>query len=154
MVTPEEVVQKIRMALSPSGDFPVNARIVAELKELTSNPDATAQQITEVILREPSLGTRVLHLVNSPFYRRGKAILTVSQAVVQIGMKPLAELCSGLILLQRFVGGARRGGPFAQCLRKLLVTSLLSGDNPAKEGLPGHKADETGYLAGTFSELG
>lgn len=156
----EQFIEKLRNALRKDGDFPASAKIVSELRILTSDPRTTANQITEVILREPSLGTRVLHLVNSSFYRRAKPIMTVSQAVVQIGMKPLAELCAGLVLLQKFVPTARRGGAFANCLQKTILTSLLSSSLSSEAKSPGHgpgaasKADECGYLAGSFAELG
>src|SRR4051812_10945405 len=100
--SPDELLKRLRTALKKDGDFPASARIVNELKALTTDPKTTANQLAEVILREPSLGARVLHLVNSSFYRRSKPIMTVSQAVIQVGMKPLAELCAGLVLLQKF----------------------------------------------------
>ena len=159
-LTADELIQKLRSALQRSGDFPASAKIVGELRQLASDPKASANQVTEVILREPSLGVRVLHLVNSSFYRRAKPIMTVSQAVVQIGMRPLAEMCSGLVLLQKFVPAARRGGSFANCLRRTVVTSLLSSvispgvaattATPSKTS----KNEEYGYLAGSFAELG
>ncbi len=151
-----ELVTKLKRALSKDGDFPASAKIVTELRQLSSDPNTTANQITEIILKEPSLGTRVLHLVNSSFYRRAKPIMTVSQAVVQIGMKPLAELCSGLVLLQKFVPVARRGGVFANCLRKMTVSSLLAGALGSEMGrsMGGGKSHESGYLAGTFAEIG
>ena len=143
-LTPDELIQRLRSALAKDGDFPASAKVVSELRQLTNDPKTTASQITEVILREPSLGTRVLHLVNSSFYRRAKAIMTVSQAVVQIGMRPLAEMCAGLVLLQKFVPTARQGGSFANCLRKTVLTSLLTSSistqtaasNPTPRGTP------------------
>jgi HD-like signal output (HDOD) protein len=157
-MTAEEFVEKLRSALRRDGDFPASAKIVSELRMLTSDPRTTANQVTEVILKEPSLGTRVLHLVNSSFYRRAKPIMTVSQAVVQIGMKPLAELCSGLVLLQKFVPLARRGGAFAACLQQTVLTSLLSSSISSQTkknvGPQSSKSDECGYLAGSFAELG
>jgi len=156
-ITAEELVRKLRQALRREGDFPASAKVVTELKQLTSDPKTTANQVTEVILREPSLGVRVLHLVNSSFYRRAKPIMTVSQAVVQIGMKPLAEMCSSLVLLQKFVPAARRGGSFANCLRKTILTSLLASaivPGISKSGRTASRTDEYGYLAGSFYELG
>lgn len=154
--TAEEFLEKLRSALRKDGDFPASARIVAELRRLVGDPNTTAAQVTEVVLREPSLGPRILHLVNSSFYRRAKPIMTVSHAVVQIGMKPLAELCAGLVLVQRFVTLARKGGTFATCLQRSLVTSLVAGSisEPIPGASPGAKADETGYLAGLIAELG
>lgn len=158
MIAADELIAKLRSALQREGDFPVSAKVVSELRQLTSDPKTTAEQVTELILREPSLGTRVLHFVNSAFMRRAKPILTVSQAVIQIGMKPLADLCAGLVLLQKFVPASRRSGPFAQCLKRTVLVSLLSsslkpalseGDNKKRS-----KIDEGGYLMGQFSELG
>jgi hypothetical protein len=163
-LSPEELIEKLRSALARDGDFPASAKVVSELRTLCNDPKTTASQITEVILREPSLGTRVLHLVNSSFYRRAKPIMTVSQAVIQIGMRPLAEMCAGLVLLQKFVPTARQGGVFANCLRKTVLTSLLSSSvsaasNTTERGpqfgsTRGGRTDEFGYLAGSFAELG
>lgn len=151
-----DIVDKLKAALQRDGDFPASAKLVGELRMLVSDPKTTANQVTEVILREPSLGTRVLHLVNSSFYRRAKPIMTVSQAVIQIGMRPLAELCAGLILLQKFIPAARGGGSFASCLQGTILTSLLTSSLSAAGGSngPQSKADETAYLAGSFCELG
>lgn len=158
MITADELVKKLRSALQSDGDFPVSAKIVSELRQLTSDPKTTAEQITEVILREPSLGTRVLHFVNSAFTRRAKPILTVSQAVVQIGMKPLTELCSGLVLLQKFVPAARRSSPFAYCLKRTILVSLLSSTlkngTSSSRGKDSGASSEGGYLVGQFAELG
>ena len=157
-ITPETFIGKLKSALRKDGDFPASAKTVTELRMLVNDPKTTASQVTEVILREPSLGIRVLHLVNSSFYRRGKTIMTVTQAVVQIGMKPLAELCAGLILLQKFVPAARQGGPFAYCLRRSVLSSLLassvSNQISVSETSREKANDETGYLAGAFAELG
>jgi len=153
-LTSDKLLERLRKALARDGDFPASAKVVTELRRLTSDPKTTASQITEIILKEPSLGTRVLHLVNSSFYRRAKPIMTVSQAVIQIGMKPLAELCSGLVLLQKFVPAARQGGPFACCLQKTICTALLSGSLASDSSSAKGTGDELGYLAGSFAELG
>lgn len=151
----DEFIEKLKRALRRDGDFPASAKVVGELKTLVNKRDTTANNIAELILREPTLGTRVLHLVNSAFYRRAKPIMTVSHAVVQIGMRPLADLCSSLVLLQRFVPAARQGGAFAQCLQKSITTSLLSSSFTTElNRATKNSSDETGYLAGTFFELG
>ncbi len=149
-----DLLDKMRKALQKDGDFPASARVVNELRTLISNTQTTAAQITEVILKEPSLGTRVLHLVNSSFYRRAKPIMTVSQAVIQVGMRPLAELCSGLVLLQKFIPVAGRGGAFAECLQRSIVTALLASQLGKKAGNNKNDQDEQGYLIGSFSEMG
>lgn len=154
-MTSEELLNKLRKALQKDGDFPASAKIINDLRNLLSNPRTSAQQLADVILREPSLGLRVLNLVNSAFYRRGKPVMTVSQAVVRIGMKPLAEMFASLVLLQNFVPAAREGGAFAYCLKRTIVTSLLTkllGDFSQPD--LDHRISESGFLAGSFSEIG
>ncbi|NLF24817.1 MAG: HDOD domain-containing protein [Deltaproteobacteria bacterium] len=154
-LTANELLEKLRRSLARDGDFPASAKVVSELRALALNPKTPSNQVSEIILREPSLGTRVLHIVNSSFYRRAKPIMTVSQAVIQIGMKPLAEICSGLILLQKFVPMARREGPFALCLQRTIMTSLLASEITSQVNKNcGSQKQEQGYLAGSFCELG
>ncbi len=159
VLTPEEFLDKLKGALSRNGDFPASAKVVTELRMLTSDPSTTASRVAEVILKEPSLGVRVLHLVNSSYYKRVKAISTITQAIVQVGMKPLAEMCAGLVLLQRFVPEARQNSAFASCLRKSIMTSLLASSlasqqlSTASKTLATRNA-ESGFLAGTMAEMG
>ncbi len=151
--SPEELLEKLKKALKKDGDFPASARVVTELRRLASDPKTPGDKITELILREPSLGTRILSVVNSAYFQRAKPIMTISQAVVQLGMKALAELCAGLILLQKFVPHARKDTPFASCLRKTILTSLLAS-TITPQTQKDAKQEETGYLAGAFLELG
>jgi HD-like signal output (HDOD) protein len=155
-ISTEDIIGKLCLSLTREGDFPTSAKVVSELRALATDPRTTANQITEVILREPSLGIRILHIVNSSFYRRSTPIMTVSQAVLRIGMKQLAELCAGLVLLQKFIPAARKDGSFATCLRKavitpLLTTSLAQEVQPIKDK---NGQNEGGFLSGLFCELG
>jgi HD-like signal output (HDOD) protein len=157
-LSPDQFREKLHKALQRDGDFPASAKVVGELRALASDPRTTANQLTEIILQEPTLGARVLHLVNSSFYRRGKPVMTVSQAVIQIGMKALIDLCAGLILLQKFVSSGRRGGPFATCLQQTVITSLISSSlaksTSTNTNTPKKSAEESGYLVGSLAEIG
>lgn len=150
----DKFLDKLRRALLADGDFPASAKIVGDLKRITSEPNASASQIAEIILREPSLGARVLHVVNSSFYRRSKPIMTISQAVMQLGMKPLAELCSGMVLLQKFGTVSRRGHAFTKCLSRLVTSSLLTGVLAQKVAGKSSAKDDYGFLVGSLAEMG
>jgi HD-like signal output (HDOD) protein len=157
--TSDDIVAKLKKSLSKSGDFPTSAKVVAELRALAMNPATTANQIAEIILKEPSLGMRILSLVNSAFYKPTKPITTISQAIIQIGMKPIVEMCSSLILLQKFVPEARKNGAFALCLRRSVLTSLLTSSlasatvNTASKSIS-QRSTESGFLVGMMAEIG
>ncbi|MCB0336848.1 MAG: HDOD domain-containing protein, partial [Bdellovibrionales bacterium] len=143
-------------ALKEDGDFPASAAVVTQLQKLTSNPDTTPKQVADLIVKEPSLGGRILSIVNSSFYRRSEPIMTVSHAVVQLGIEPVVELCSSFVLLQRFVARCDSSNPLEFCLRRTLLTSALVSvlneavDSTEEIGV----RSEQGYLVGSFSELG
>ena len=148
----DEILKKLKRALRSDGDFPVRAKVITELKVLAIRPNTPINQIAETILKEPALGTRVLHLVNSAFYQRSRPITTISQAVIHLGMLVLCDLCAGLVLLQRFRPAAKRGGFFADNLKKSITTSLLASKFAAKSPEP--EISEHGYLAGSFYCIG
>ncbi len=148
----ETILAKLKAALNADGDFPVRARAVSDLRRLVNEPNTPIEKIVEVILSEPSLGTRVLHLVNSVYYKRNQPILTVSQAVMQLGMYALCDLCSGFVLMQRFSPAAQRGGVFADNVKKCILTSTLTTSLIMELGQS--EEAEQGYLAGTFFTIG
>jgi HD-like signal output (HDOD) protein len=155
-LTPEQIIERLNRAIRHDGDFPASAKVVNEINALTKLPTTTAIRLSEIILREPSLGVRVLNFVNSAFYMRERPIATISQAVIQIGMVQLADLCASLVVVQKFVPAARRGGPLGTCLRRAIVTSLILdklGSAAINTEVKGTR-NEAGHLLGWFSELG
>jgi HD-like signal output (HDOD) protein len=147
-----KILERLTAALKKDGDFPVRAKVVADLRTMAGRPNTTVEQISELIIREPSLGTRVLALANSSMYSRNQSITTVTQAVMQLGMKALSDMCAGLVLMQKFVPAAQRGGIFADAVKRTIITSLLS--NRIAGTLKVDGLAEQGYLAGTFHSLG
>ena len=47
----DKFLEKLRKALVADGDFPASAKIVGDLKRITAEPNASASQIAEIILR-------------------------------------------------------------------------------------------------------
>ncbi len=86
-------------------EMPALASVVQELNALTSNRDSIANQLAQVILRDPNLVTQVLKVANSVHYSRGNpAITTISRAVVTIGFEPIKEICISIALVENLVG--------------------------------------------------
>jgi len=149
----ERLLSQFRQSLKGQSSFPAHAKAVSELRRLASDSRTAPNQVAELILKEPSLATRLLHIVNSSFYRRAKPIMTVTQAVIQIGMEPLIEIFSGIALLKSLIA-EDRDIAFLDCLKKTICTSLLASSilpilNPQED-----RKNELGYLIGMFSELG
>ena len=148
----KNIVVRLERAMRKDGDFPVRAKAVSELRRMVNDPNTPVEQIADTILTDPSLGTRILHVVNSVVYQRSVPIVTVSQAVMQLGMKALCDLCSGFVLMQKFGPTAQKGGVFADQVKRCILCSMASTLLMKRFGR-GESAEQ-GYLAGTFFELG
>lgn len=83
----------------------VIAKILAEHKELLSLPQtlaevlrvarderSSAKELADVLMRDPALTAKVLRIVNSSFYGVGRAVGTMTQAVVTLGTRTVTAL--------------------------------------------------------------
>ena len=82
----EKFLDKLRKALSQDGDFPTSAKIVSELKMLTSNPNTTANQIAEVYRESRTnqwleMSTRGLEALNVELTNQTAMIAVVQHQV-------------------------------------------------------------------------
>lgn len=152
-ITSEQFLTKLKQGLQINGDFPACAKTVDELKTVAASTSSPGSKIAELILRDPSLSTKILIFVNSAFFQRGTPITTISQAIMHIGTNQLVELCSSFTLIQKLIPTARKGGPFALALERLISTSILTSTLNSQTATS-KKDKESGYLLGTFSELG
>ncbi len=152
MENSETILFKLKTALDADGDFPTRARVVGELQRLTDDPKTLVNQVVETVLREPSLATRLLHLVNSVTYARSGEITNLSQAVLHLGMKSIYDLCANFVLMQRFTPLARKGSSFFDCFVLSLLTANIASvlDKSEKDA----ESNEEGYLSGSLFTLG
>ncbi len=91
-------------------DLPVMASVLAKLKLVVEDKEASALQLAEVILTDGSLTARVLKVANSAYYLPASTapISTLSRAVVQLGIEAIKGICISVLVLENFLqGGAR-----------------------------------------------
>ena len=65
---------------------------LAEVLRVTRDENSSAQDLAEVIMRDPALTAKLLRVVNSPFYGMSREITTLSQAVVTLGIRAVSAL--------------------------------------------------------------
>ncbi|MDQ7051418.1 MAG: HDOD domain-containing protein [candidate division KSB1 bacterium] len=85
-------VQEIRQVLLKIKQLPTLPQVVMHLLKLIDNPASSVNQVSKIISQDQSLATKVLKLVNSPFYGMSKRIATLSQATVILGFNTIKNL--------------------------------------------------------------
>ncbi|UCE25610.1 MAG: HDOD domain-containing protein [Candidatus Zixiibacteriota bacterium] len=65
---------------------------LAEVLRVTRDDRSSAQDLAEVLMRDPALTAKILRVVNSPFYGMNREITTLTQAVVTLGIRAVSAL--------------------------------------------------------------
>jgi HD-like signal output (HDOD) protein len=83
-------------------DFPALAQHIAEVsRRLADHEKTSAAELSSTILKDYALTTKLLRLVNSPFYGQyGRRISTVSRAVVLLGFSQVRLAALSLLLFE------------------------------------------------------
>ena len=77
--------------------------IVTTISRLIADSESTMKDFEEVIKMDPVLVTRLLRLVNSPFYGLAQTVDSIGRAVAFLGMKNLHNLIVADALKSIFV---------------------------------------------------
>jgi len=117
--TLSDIFSKVNMS-----ELPAMSDHVQELLRLLNRDDSNAEEISEVILKDASLTTKLLQVVNSAFYSRGGGapISNISRAITALGLTTLKELAVSLALFEDFL----KAGVEKEEIAKLLALCFFS----------------------------
>lgn len=112
----------IKYKINTSPSFPAFTANVQELLAIQDNPYNTVNAVSSIILRDLSLTTQILKVVNSVFYQtHARQVHTVSSAVMILGFEHLRDLAVGLRLFETF-----RKSSHLSHIKQLIVLSFLT----------------------------
>lgn len=133
-------------------DFPVMPQQISEIASSTDeSSDSSANILANKILKNYSLATKLLRLVNSPVYGQyGGRISTVSRAVVILGFKEVRMAAMGLMLFDHLQDGNQ-----SKMIKEASISSMMSG-SIARELAPELSIEdmEETYICSMFHKFG
>lgn len=115
--TKEQILTKIR-----SGhDFPVMSSTMSLINKLDASSDSSVAELSNIILNDHALISKILKLVNSVNYVEFGEVTTISRAIVLLGFESIKNLAMTLLLFDHF----KKSG--AGDVIDSLVKSIYSG---------------------------
>jgi len=131
-------------------DFPTVSQTLSDINRLTGDDSAAcAAQLSDVILRDFALTSKLLRLVNSAFYgTRSAEITSVSQAVVFLGLETVRMTANTLMFFGHLKGN---GVTLKDSLTRSFLAGLIARHLARQLGLP--NAEEA-FIAGLVQNLG
>lgn len=87
--TPVEVADRIVRSF---GSFKTLPEVALRAAEVSGDPRCSLADLEEVLCRDPTLVSRLLQLVNGPFYGLASEVKSIPQALLVLGLKQLRAL--------------------------------------------------------------
>ena len=116
-------LEAVLRRLSGAAGFPTLSTTISDVNRVVTSDSHSAQQITQVILRDVSLTTKLLQLVNSAVYGQFHGrIRTVSRAVLILGCEAVRNAAMTLMMLE-----FSKGRPQERSLTDELIGAFFSG---------------------------
>ncbi|MCA8971719.1 MAG: HDOD domain-containing protein [Planctomycetes bacterium] len=146
--------ERLDELISSTVTIPTIPSTLAEIQKIVNDPDGSAAEAAEVIVKDPAIASKVLRLANSSIYALRVPVSDIQHAVCILGLKILKNLVVQATVLENFQG---RGGE-ALSANWLWDHSLKTAR--AARGLAGLIPDDPGieleeaYTAGLLHDIG
>lgn len=104
---PQDLVTKVRediLAQLKSDELvlPTLPEIALSVREVAEDENATINDLSRVLVRDPAMSARLLRVANSPMVRTAVPITDVNTAVARLGIDFTANLVIGIAMEQMF----------------------------------------------------
>jgi diguanylate cyclase (GGDEF)-like protein len=112
--------------LKAAGELPSPTGVALALLELTQKDDASIKEIVGVIQTDPALTGRLLKFANSGFVGLRRAVVSIQDAVILLGVHVVRQLTLGLSVLSNSRQGPCQGFDYIGFWSRSLATALAS----------------------------
>jgi len=104
--THDECMQIAHAAVKQISHIATLPEVTLGIIELVEDPNSSAQDLNELIGRDPALSARVLKVVNSAFYGLPRQIGSINRAISLLGLNAVKNIAIAASLAKLFRGGA------------------------------------------------
>lgn len=84
--------QELYSRIETARDLPTLPQVLLKLLDTCNNDDSTIKDIAQIINQDSSLCTKILRLVNSPYYRSSQKVADIEQALLNLGIASVKNI--------------------------------------------------------------
>jgi HD-like signal output (HDOD) protein len=100
--------KKVSIKIDKDFEMPSIPVVLTKILGVIDGNQATARQLEEIILHDPSLSARILSLANSAFYAFRSEVKTISHAIALLGLNLVKSLAIGVSIFESFTVGLKK----------------------------------------------
>jgi HD-like signal output (HDOD) protein len=147
----ETTTAKLLDQLESGRGLPVLSPVAIQLVELASDDSSSAQDLVNLIEKDPSLVSRLLKLANNVFYHASVPISTPTQAVIRVGFDRLRVMALSISLRDTFPMGKVGPLDYEKFWRTSLYRAFICKSLAASLE---YVHPEEAFVAGLLMEIG
>jgi HD-like signal output (HDOD) protein len=145
-------VAAIVAKVSSSRGFPALSDSISRVLLLSGKPNASASELSQLILQDYGLTTKTLKVVNASFYGMGRhKVSTISRAVVLLGFQTIKDIATGMIVFEHFFGHSKMTGDMLDILTKSLMSAVQARELSV---MAGYATPEEAFICALLYRLG
>lgn len=151
--TPESMALKLDTArgfMAIVDELPTVPSLVMRIVGKLDDPDVSIDEITDLLLQDQVLTTRVLRLISSPYFSPLQHLRTMKEAIVYLGLDCIKEAvftCSVIDLFRATGDGLHRSAIWAHALGVAQVSKTLAEQVEYPNAF-------SAYVAGLLHDIG
>ncbi len=145
--------EKLLKKIGEGEGIPSLSPLAIQLVELAADDSISAQDLADIIEKDPGLTTRLLKLVGSAFFARPKQVTSIAQAIVLLGFKRLRIMALSLSLRDTFPMGKAKGIDYDHFWKTSLYRALVAQEFARASDQPDMNPDEA-FIGGLILEIG
>lgn len=88
--------KKVMAKLDDLKSLPTLPEIAMQVYELSASPDVSIDKVAKLVSMDPALSSKLLQIVNSPFFGFSNKVSDVSRAIVMLGLDEVVDISLGL----------------------------------------------------------
>lgn len=136
-------------------DFPAISSHITDINQKASqNSKSSASELSNIILKDYALTTKLLRLVNSSFYGQfGGEITTVSRAIIILGYEQVRSAALSIILFEH-LNNDKQANEMKMTAYSALMGGVIAREQAKKMNLDLEEDIESAFIASMFHLLG
>jgi HD-like signal output (HDOD) protein/CheY-like chemotaxis protein len=141
--------ERLRGLAGSVDGLPSLPTIYGDLTAALESPNCGAEQIADVVCRDPALAAKVLQLVNSSFFGLPRQVTALPQAVAYLGVTTLRSLVLSTEAMSLFRPAVRAAGLDVDALAERAVATATEAAR-----LAGPDCRSDAFTAGLLTDIG
>ncbi len=113
-------------SLNLTGELPSPKGVALAVLELCRREDATTAEIARVVQTDPALSGRLIRLANAAANNHGRAVASVPDAILKVGMVALRQVVLGFSLIDQSLSGPCQAFDYRRFWSQSLLMALAA----------------------------